>query len=67
MRFEQAGYDVVFVNKFSKAFLEAYQYSRAKMGTAKPIYGYANVNVFLNEQKMCLSLIFPRSEKQSTL
>lgn len=54
--FEQAGYNVVFVNEFSKAFLEAYQYSRAKMGTAKPTYGYANtdVNVFLNEQKNVL-------------
>ena len=50
--FERSGYNVVFVNEFSSAFLSAYKYSRAKMGIAPPKYGYANtdVNVFLNER-----------------
>lgn len=50
--FERSGYNVVFVNEFSSAFLSAYKYSRTKMGIVPPKYGYANtdVNVFLNER-----------------
>ena len=51
--FEKAGYNVVFVNEFSPAFLSAYQYSRSKMDIPSPKYGYANtdVNVFLDARK----------------
>ena len=51
--FEKAGYNVVFVNEFSPAFLSAYQYSRSKMDIPSPQYGYANtdVNVFLDARK----------------
>lgn len=51
--FEKAGYDVVFVNEFSPAFLRAYQYSRSQMGIKPPKYGYANtdVNIFIEERK----------------
>lgn len=51
--FERTGYDVVFVNEFSSAFLSAYQYSRSQMGIKPPKYGYANtdVNVFIEERK----------------
>ena len=50
--FEKAGFDIVFVNEFSPAFLNAYQYSRTQMGIAPPRYGYSNtdVNVYLNER-----------------
>lgn len=55
--FEKAGYNVVFVNEFSPAFLSAYQYSRSQMGISSPKYGYANtdVNVFLNDRKVELT------------
>ena len=51
--FEKSGFKIAFVNEFSPLFLQAYQYSREKMGMYPPTYGYANtdVNVFLNERK----------------
>jgi len=51
--FEKSGFNVVFVNEFSSAFLNAYQYSRSRMGITPPKYGYANtdVNVFIGERK----------------
>jgi DNA (cytosine-5)-methyltransferase 1 len=51
--FENAGFDIKFVNEYSIDFLRAYQYSRAEMGMKAPEYGYANVdiNVFLNDRK----------------
>ena len=51
--FENAGFDIKFVNEYSIDFLRAYQYSRAKMGMKAPEYGYANIdiNVFLNDRK----------------
>lgn len=51
--FENAGFDIKFVNEYSIDFLRAYQYSRAKMEMKAPEYGYANVdiNVFLNDRK----------------
>lgn len=51
--FENAGFDIKFVNEYSIDFLRAYQYSRTKMGMKSPEYGYANVdiNVFLNDRK----------------
>jgi DNA (cytosine-5)-methyltransferase 1 len=47
--FEQAGYDIELVNEFYKPFMDAYCYSRAKMGIQAPSYGYLNedVNNFL--------------------
>lgn len=43
--FEMAGFKIEFVNEFSASFMEAYQYSREKMGIRKPKYGYANVDI----------------------
>lgn len=50
--FEKNGFDIVFVNEFHKPFMDAYQYSRKKMGMNEPKYGYFNcdINVFLDEQ-----------------
>ncbi len=50
--FEQAGFDVVLVNEYSESFMNAYKYSREKMKTDKPKYGYAqlDVNEFLSEK-----------------
>lgn len=47
--FENAGYDIELVNEFYKPFMEAYQYSRERMGIAQPVFGFHNtdVNTFL--------------------
>lgn len=37
--FEMNGFEIQFVNEFHPAFMNAYQYSREKMGLSKPIYG----------------------------
>lgn len=67
--FERAGYNVVFVNEFSPAFLSAYQYSRTKMGIEPPRYGYANtdVNVFIDERKDELSAYIAAEHKEGNL
>lgn len=51
--FELNGFDIEFVNEFQPAFMEAYKYSRSKMGLRKPAYGYYNIDIneFLNSRK----------------
>lgn len=43
--FELNGYSIEFVNEFSPAFMNAYMYSRRKMGLAVPKYGYSNIDI----------------------
>jgi DNA (cytosine-5)-methyltransferase 1 len=43
--FEKAGYEIGYVNEVHKPFLEAYKYSRQKMGTPPPIHGYFEGNI----------------------
>jgi len=43
--FEKNGYEIEFVNEFSKSFITAYKYSREKMGLRRPKYGYSNSDV----------------------
>ncbi|MFX4263092.1 DNA cytosine methyltransferase [Pelotomaculum propionicicum] len=38
--FENAGFNIVFVNEYHLPFLECYKYSREKLGTTPPEYGY---------------------------
>jgi DNA (cytosine-5)-methyltransferase 1 len=38
--FEHSGFKVEFVNEYYAPFLEAYKYSRKKLGIAEPKYGY---------------------------
>ncbi|WP_434666967.1 DNA cytosine methyltransferase [Aeromonas sp. NJAU223] len=38
--FEKAGFNVVFVNELNKDFLNAYKYSRKKMGISEPEFGH---------------------------
>jgi len=38
--FEKNDFDIVFVNEFHAPFLNAYSYSREKMGISKPKFGY---------------------------
>lgn len=51
--FELNGFDVEFVNEFHPAFMNAYTYSRERMGLRKPKYGYfvGDINVFLSDRK----------------
>lgn len=50
--FELNGYSIELVNEFSPAFMNAYKYSRKKMGLATPKYGYSNIDVneYLDER-----------------
>ncbi len=38
--FEKAGFEIGYVNEVHKPFLDAYKYSRQKMGTPQPLHGY---------------------------
>lgn len=51
--FENNGFHVDLVNEYQAAFMEAYQYSRAKMGLRAPAFGYHNIDIneFLNARK----------------
>lgn len=55
--FETNGFEVELVNEFSPAFMEAYKYSRMKMGLRTPQYGYFNIDIndFLSDRKQELS------------
>ena len=48
--FEKAGYEIGYVNEVHKPFLDAYKYSRQKMGTPQPLNGY-----FEGDIECCLS------------
>lgn len=43
--FENAGYEVVYVNEIHEPFLNVYKYSREKLNLQSPIYGYHNVDI----------------------
>ena len=55
--FELADFQIELVNEFSSAFMNAYQFSRERMGLRKPTFGYANIDIneFLSEKKEELS------------
>ena len=38
--FEKEGYNIVYVNEYSKSFLDAYKYARKQMNIAPPKHGY---------------------------
>lgn len=48
--FEQAGYEIGYVNEVHTPFLDAYKYSRQKMGIPQPLHGY-----FEGDIEFCLS------------
>lgn len=50
--FENAGFDIVFVNEYEERFLNAYQYAR-RNNQHTPRYGYSHedVRVFLSDEK----------------
>ena len=43
--FEMSGFSIDLVNEYSRAFINAYRYSRQSMGLAEPKYGYQNIDV----------------------
>lgn len=43
--FEKSGYKVELVNEFSTSFINAYKFSREKMGHNVPKYGYQNIDI----------------------
>lgn len=43
--FEMSGFSIDLVNEYSRAFINAYRYSRLRMGMAEPKYGYQNIDV----------------------
>lgn len=45
--FQDAGYEIVFVNEFKQEFMNSYCYARRKRNYNQPIYGY-HVNVHLS-------------------
>ena len=49
--FQNAGFDIVFVNEYDERFLKAYKYAR-RMYKQSPVYGYSNsdVRVFLDDK-----------------
>lgn len=51
--FENEGFDIVFVNEYSKEFLKAYKFARQQMKLEEPKYGYYNgdINNLLRGQK----------------
>ena len=55
--FEKNGFEVELVNEYHTAFMEAYCYSRDKMGIQKPRYGYFNIDIneFLSNRNEELS------------
>lgn len=50
--FENAGFDIVFVNEYNERFLEAYQYARRNRNHV-PRYGYSHddVRLFLSDER----------------
>ena len=48
--FQDAGYEVVFVNEFKQEFMDSYRYARRNRNYAQPVYGHHvnDINFFLN-------------------
>jgi DNA (cytosine-5)-methyltransferase 1 len=43
--FEKSNFDICFVNELRKSFLNAYKYSRSKLGILSPKYGYSGESI----------------------
>lgn len=66
--FETNGFDIEFVNEFSSTFMNAYQYSREKMGLRKPAFGYHNtdINIYLNENQNKLAAYISKAREDGS-
>lgn len=67
--FEAAGYDIEFVNEFSRSFLDAYIYSRQLLNMREPKFGYANtdINVYLSKNRDELDNYIQDAKKDGAL
>lgn len=65
--FEKSSFDISFVNEFKQSFLDAYRFSRQKMGLKPPAYGYSNKSIenylFGNELKFLKKSIIEEKKK----
>ena len=64
---EQAGFNIAMVSEKYQPFLDAYKYSRKKMGISEPEYGYFNDDIcdYLKENSILDNLI--QKEKKSSI
>lgn len=64
---EQAGFNIAMVSEKYRPFLDAYKYSRKKMGISEPEYGYFNDDIcdYLKENSILDNLI--QEEKKSSI
>ena len=48
--FQEAGYEIVFVNEFKADFIKSYRYARRNKNYIRPLYGYheRDINYFLD-------------------
>lgn len=67
--FELSGFKIDFVNEISPSFIDAYKYSREKLGIAKPRYGYNNVDIneYLTNQADVLRQYIVESRQNNEL
>lgn len=67
--FEKEGYNIVFVNEYSKSFMEAYKYSRQKMNMQPPAHGYycGDINDLLKGKLKKKLVEYISSEKKKGL
>lgn len=67
--FEMSDFEIVFVNEFHTPFLDAYEYSREKMGLPEPQYGYYNgdINDFLTVKKGKIATHMADARKDGSL
>lgn len=68
--FEKAGYQIGYVNEIHKPFLDAYKYSREKLGVEQPLHGYFEGDIerclFDSEEKRLIGLV-RRARKNNRL
>lgn len=67
--FEKSGYQIELVNEFQPNFMNAYKYSRKKMGLKEPTYGYFNIDVneFLTTKEDELKKYIQASKEDGSL
>jgi len=66
--FEQAGFEIQFVNEYSHTFLNAYKYARKQMGIIEPCRGYYNGDIThftLGEEREMLNNMVSEDKRSS--
>ena len=67
--FEKNGFQIELVNEYLPAFMEAYKYSREKMGIPSPTFGYFNIDIneFLSARSSELRKMIKESHEDGSL